>query len=380
MKAGRHLRILMLVPNPNIHGPLPKHTPLLVEALRQLGCSVRTEFWGRQREGETLAEKSIGRVRSIANVYRALRSETFDVMVVKTAHDWATLARDIPLVVACRRLSPRIVIQFAGSRSDRLVVPGSGFFKSATRLLVELSDAAMVLSSQEQQQWQRFAPAKPFYVVQNPFLPLEVPGVSDRHIGVVRRNEPVLLFVGRLIAAKGIFELLTAMPTILSQVQCHLLVAGDGDEAYQVRQCIQRLGLEGNVTMTGYITGGSLATIYDAASILVLPTFFDEGFPTVISEAMSAGLPIVTTRIRGAADHLEEGINALFVQPHDPDGLAESLIHLLNDAPLRQRMAQANREKVKEFAPERVAPLYLKVLTDVVQPTPKATSNIVGGN
>jgi glycosyltransferase involved in cell wall biosynthesis len=93
-----------------------------------------------------------------------------------------------------------------------------------------------------------------------------------------------------------------------------------------------------------------------------LPTSLPEGFPTAILEAMSAGLPLVTTASRGPADHLVDGQNALFVPAHDPPALARALIRLLRDDRLRREMGDANREKVREFDPDVVAVEYRTAL------------------
>lgn len=363
------MRILMLVSHPNIRGPIPKHSPLLVEALRALGCEVITAPWGRHSGQEALLERIVGRAQDIARIRRTLTCERFDVMVVKTSHDWAALSRDIPLLLVTRRLCPRIVIQFHGGFSDRLVVPGYGLFKAASAWLLRLSDAALVLSSQEQRQWQQFYPTGRFYTVANPFQPADV--TPGELLWALPKEEPVLLFVGRLIEAKGIFDLLNAMPRVLERTACHLVVAGDGADAQRVRECVERLGLSDHVTLTGYLLGGQLAMVYQVGDIFVLPTYYAEGFPTVIAEAMSAGLPIVTTRIRGAADHLREGVNALFVPLRDPEALARALARLLSDPSLREKMAQANQEKVKDFAPEIVTRHYLDVLEEVVGASPE---------
>ena len=91
----------------------------------------------------------------------------------------------------------------------------------------------------------------------------------------------------------------------------------------------------------------------------------------VLLEAISAGLPIVTTPIRGALDHLKEGVNTLFVPPHDPSVLAQTLSKLLNDPDLRARMREANLEKVKEFAPDVVARSYYLALEQIINGNPK---------
>ena len=67
-------------------------------------------------------------------------------------------------------------------------------------------------------------------------------------------------------------------------------------------------GLEQKVSLLGYADSDLLSDLYRNSSIFVLPTYFAEGFPTVLAEAMSFGLPITTTPIRGALDHLKDGM------------------------------------------------------------------------
>lgn len=360
------MRILVLGPYPGIRGPLPKIVPTIISGLRSLGADVVTERWARHTDNEPLGDKIIGRLRDIVRIRRTL-NQGFDLMLVETAHDWRTLARDIPLLLVSRRAGPRIVLHFHGSFSDRLVSPGYWLFKTASAWLLRLSDAAMLLSSEEQSEWEQFYPAGEFHLVANPYLPID--GLS--HSGTELKwdlpdDRPVLLFVGKLVQAKGIFDLLNAMPVILGRISCHLLVAGAGANAEQVKENLAELGLTDNVTLTGYIQGMDLVEAYSTASIFVLPTYWAEGFPTVIAEAMDAGLPIVTTRIRGAADHLEDGVNALFVQPRDPMALANTVLQLLSGPSLCARMSHANKEKVKEFAPEKVAREYLSIFEKTI--------------
>jgi glycosyltransferase involved in cell wall biosynthesis len=86
----------------------------------------------------------------------------------------------------------------------------------------------------------------------------------------------------------------------------------------------------------------------------------------VILEAMSFGLPIVTTRIRGAADHLVEGENALFVPPRTSAPLAAALERLLGDETLSTTMGENNRRKAEIFAPDRVVQAYVRVFEEVM--------------
>src|SRR5579862_1844639 len=312
------MRILILAPRPTIHGGVPKVTSHLASALRGLGCDVTLHSWGRRTEREGIAQKMVQRLADIQSIRSILRHERFDVLLAGTAHDWATLSRDIPLLLATRGLARRTVLLFHGSFSDRLVAPGHMAFKLASALMLKLTDAAFVLSHEERHQWQAFYPCGRFYRLCNAFLPLTPvdPELARRRLDLPGEL-PIVLFVGRLIEAKGVSELVDMLPQVLARISVHLLVVGEGPLEAEVRQRATRLGVSNRLTMAGYLQDESLQAAYHCADIFALPTRWAEGFPLAIVEAMGAGLPIITTRSRGMADHLREGVNALFVPARD---------------------------------------------------------------
>ena len=147
---------------------------------------------------------------------------------------------------------------------------------------------------------------------------------------------------------------------------CVLRVAGQGSHEQAVRDRVAALGLEGCVEMVGYVAGERLEDLYASSDAFVLPTYFGEGFPTVIAEAMSYGLPVVTTPIRGAVDLLSEGENVLFVPPRRPAALAAALLLLLNDPAIAADMGERNRQRVSAFAPSEVVPRYVEIMRSLV--------------
>lgn len=383
---GSVVRVLMLVPHPTIAGPLPKLVPLLVNQLRALGCDVETACWSRHSDHESLLEKIVGRARDVGRIYARLRRGRFDVLFVTTAHNWAGMARDIPLVLATTGVCPHRVIQFHGSYSDQLSAPGHALLKLASRVLVSACDATLVLSRQEQDEWSAFYPAGRFELVANPFSPASadttaIPSAGDVQGAASQRSRfrsavPTLLFVGRLMPEKGVLDLVRAVAGVNETTSCRLLIAGDGPSASAVAETAGELGIADKVELLGYLSGSDLARRYREADAFVLPTYYAEGFPTVILEAMSVGLPIVTTRLRGAADRLEEGVNALFVPPRSPEALANALVCILADDHLRASMAASNLVKIKEFAPEVVAPRYLAILESVIGERPTRPTTV----
>jgi glycosyltransferase involved in cell wall biosynthesis len=282
-------------------------------------------------------------------------------MVLKTSHEARSLLGAVPLLAATRGLVPQIVVQFSGGRSDWLVSRGHRVFKGASAALLRLCDGVLVLSSEAARDYEQFWPRGSFQVVADPFLP---PADENGQILRPENGSPLtLLFVGRVVREKGIYELLTGFAAVNHRQACHLLIVGDGRDKAKLTRQVAALGLDEAVTLTGYLTGQALLDAYRRADVFVLPSY-REGFPRAITEALAAGLPVVTTKTGGIADHLAED-NALFVQPRDGGELANALDRILSDTDLRNTMAAANRDKVGKFAPDVVAKDYLAALRKV---------------
>ncbi|HET6495268.1 MAG TPA: glycosyltransferase family 4 protein [Thermoleophilia bacterium] len=257
-----------------------------------------------------------------------------------------------------------LVLHFHGSKCDELGPPGRGAFTALSGWLVDHASAVLLLSKEEYVIWRRTCPRARFELVTNPYVPsVSRPKTRAPAAGAIIRPS-TLLYVGRLVAEKGVFELLDALSIARRSQSCRLVMAGVGPAEGDVRRRISLLGLADDVELRGYVTGNELSRAYRDADIFVLPSY-REGFPLVVMEAMDYGLPVVTSPIRGCADHLVPNVNALFAPPRNAEALAAVLLRLLEDAALRERMGAANRAKVVEFAPDVVIPRYAEILRSV---------------
>jgi len=160
-------------------------------------------------------------------------------------------------------------------------------------------------------------------------------------------DPPTLLYHGRVDARKGIFELLDALAALVDRGRdLRLIVSGIGPDVAAAGRRVDRLGLGGRVQITGYASYAEAPDIYRRGDIFVSPTY-SEGFSNTILEAMASGLPIVSTRAVGVVDCLEDGRNGLLVEPRDAEGLAAAIARLLDDAPLRRRLAARALDEVR---------------------------------
>jgi len=160
-------------------------------------------------------------------------------------------------------------------------------------------------------------------------------------------DEPTVLFVGRVVEGKGIFDLLEAVAALEDDV--HLRVVGTGGVEGEVRRRSRKLGIEENVTLEGELPHEELPGYYAAADVFCLPTHVDS-FAMVNLEAMGCGTPVVTTDLEGVKTYLEPGKNGVVVPPGEPAALARALAAVLADPGRRRELGVAARRKASEFS------------------------------
>jgi glycosyltransferase involved in cell wall biosynthesis len=128
----------------------------------------------------------------------------------------------------------------------------------------------------------------------------------------------------------------------------HFVMAGDGDLRPSVEERIHRHGVADKVTLLGWQRESEMPELYRNLDIVVLTSLW-EGLPCVFSEAMACELPIVATNVDGAREAIVNGENGFLHEPHDVDGMAESVLKLLDDEQLRHQMGQCGKSRVMEF-------------------------------
>lgn len=155
-----------------------------------------------------------------------------------------------------------------------------------------------------------------------------------------------ILFIGRLSGVKGAPILLDALAALHPRHQnIHLTFVGDGPERPELEAKTAALGLSNAVTFAGFRSQGEVADYLAKTDVFALPSFA-EGLPVVLMEALASRVPVVTTRIAGIAELVEDGVNGYLVPPGDIDSLVDRLERLLEDPEARTRMGDAGRQAV----------------------------------
>lgn len=170
------------------------------------------------------------------------------------------------------------------------------------------------------------------------------------------RSDVLVLGVGRLDPIKGFDRLIEALAVLQRRgvaFGCRLI--GEGPQRAELEAAIARHGLGQHVELAGARGQAEVQASLREAAIFALPCVVAEdgnrdGIPVALMEAMAAGAPVVTTRVSGLPELVDDGVEGVLVGERDVQALADALARLLGDAALRARLAEAARRKIeREF-------------------------------
>jgi glycosyltransferase involved in cell wall biosynthesis len=192
------------------------------------------------------------------------------------------------------------------------------------------------------------------------------PGVNTQYFRPNRESKsdvPTLIAVTRLVESKGLDDLVRACSVLRDkelQFQCNIV--GAGPVYHQLESQILNNGLGEYITLHGALTSVDIVQLLSEAWIFVLPcvrilggqgdhpgkfvSVVEDGIPSSIVEAMSVGLPVVTTDVGSLSEIVENSVNGVVISERDPDSLSESLLRLIDDSLLRDRLGRKGRETV----------------------------------
>ncbi len=185
----------------------------------------------------------------------------------------------------------------------------------------------------------------------------------------IEAKEQIVLFPARMLADKGLLELVNAARLLKGKVSgWRFFLAGVAD--YQnpssiSRQQIQQWQQEGLVEWLGHVA--DMAPVFARASIVCLPSY-REGMPKALLEAAAAGCAVVTTDVTGCREAILPGVTGDLVPVRDSQALAQALLQLMNDTDRRQRYGKAGRQlAIERFGIEAVVDATLAIYDELLK-------------
>jgi 1,4-alpha-glucan branching enzyme len=163
-------------------------------------------------------------------------------------------------------------------------------------------------------------------------------------------DDLAIVSVGRLYARKGLFTLIESIPAVLKRFKnAKFIISGKGqsDEMRKLIAYAEKIGVKENIVFTGYYPDKKLPKLYQAADVFAFSTFY-EHHPFAVLEALSTGLPVVTTSVGGIPETIESGKNGFLVEPFNPAQFADKILYLLEHPAETSEMGMLARKTILE--------------------------------
>lgn len=303
----------------------------------------RITYITTHREGSA-AGKIFAALGAYARLCSALATGSAPLIHIHLASRASFWRKSVVCALAALWRRPYVLHLHGGDFSKFYDEECGGFAKAIVRKVLRRAAVVLALSEHWRATLLRICPEARVRTLPNSVALHDVSGRSPES-GSLR-----ILYTGRISERKGTFDLLRAFAKVAGRFPGAVLIcAGDGEGPALLTQA-ESLGLKGRVRCPGWLSAEEIRKELGQASLFALPSHA-EGVPMALLEAMSCGLPVVTTPVGGIPEVVQSGKNGILVAPQDIDALEQALATLLESPLERARLGSEGRETIaRNFA------------------------------
>jgi len=289
-----------------------------------------------------------------------------DVIHLNSSLTWVAIIRDFLLLKIAKSRNLPVLFFIHGWQTDISKSFESVLFKRYFKIRFKMADAIVVLANQFKEKLSDLGINPDKIYVTSTMIESEKYLPEDKNF-----SRPYnILFCAAIKKEKGPFEILESAPIVLSQFpNTKFIFMGSGKDLGKLKEKAKQMLLKKNVEFTGYVTLEEKIRRYKESHIFVLPTFHGEGFPTVVLEAMAAGLPVITTPNAGLVGAIENGREGFLLKtmPSEPKEIAEKIIILIENPELMKKISKNNIKRAKEEFDVKVVSKQIAVMYHKIQ-------------
>ncbi|MBS1514737.1 MAG: glycosyltransferase family 4 protein [Bacteroidetes bacterium] len=360
-------KILILVPGQNARGGITNYY-----------YSIKSEFTyhvdyflrGSRNHPfrESLLRDILQPFKDFFNFYRKIRKKEYVLLQTATAFDDFSLVRDSFFIMLAKWYKMKVIVFYRGwdvPFADKIEKKYLRFFK----FVFFRADAMIDLSSEFVARMKSWGYNKKIY--------LETTTVNKSLLKDIKEDEIVdkykniksfqILFLSRIEEAKGVYQAVDAFVLLLEKYpDSTLIIAGDGKETGNVKKYVAEKKIP-NVTFYDHISGEQKKECYRNSHIYLFPSYWPEGMPNSVLEAMAFGLPVVTRKVGGLIDFFENDKNGYFTHSKDPEVFFGFMDSIISNPELMKNIAVNNHRFAKErFVSDKVAKRLEKIFEEVI--------------
>jgi len=175
-----------------------------------------------------------------------------------------------------------------------------------------------------------------------------------------------LLFPGGAKWVKGGDLLIAALAKLKPEIpDFHLYIALDVPQSSRLRKMVNDLGLESNVTFSGFLVKEEYQKLLNSVDIFILPSR-SEAFPVAILEAMALGKPVIASSTGGIPEVVQDGRNGVLVEPY-PEQITSAILYLHGNADIRREISRNNLQDAARFDWNLITDQYINIYQQVLK-------------
>ncbi|MGH4038737.1 MAG: PssE/Cps14G family polysaccharide biosynthesis glycosyltransferase [Sphaerochaeta sp.] len=292
-------------------------------------------------------KKTLFFAKAYCQLKKLIKKNTFDIIHIHMSYK-GSFYRKYAVTKLCKKNNKKVIIHLHGSEFKDFYNNGNEKRKRQIRELFTIADVSIVLGDDWKKFIKKIAPKSNVVVVNNA---IALPEVEEK-----RQNQKLtFLFLGALIKRKGVIDLLTAVQEIKKEGinNLRLLVAGSGEEEENLKKFVAENNLGDCVEFLGWINNAQKPGLLQKSDVLVLPSY-NEGLPIAILEAMSYGLPVISTDVGSIKEAVMTGKNGCLFKPGDIEAMASEMKKMILDGEYWQQSSLNSREVCEEKFGDRV--------------------------
>lgn len=286
----------------------------------------------------TIARRVIFMIYGFIKIFIILATQNIDIVHIHMAEKGSVYRKGVAIKMA-KKFRCKIVIHMHAGPFMSWYSSQNEKKKDKIREILNMSDIVLVLGDYWKKQMAEIVAAKKIFVLYN--------GVTVPSENLYNNNTKNIVYMGVLKKEKGIYDLIEAIKLIEHKLpeDINILLCGNDLEG-DIESRIRESELQNRILLLGWVNNEQRDNILKEAAINVLPSYY-EGLSMTIIEAMSYGVPVLTTDISTMREVLGDEIE--LIKAGDVDALAKQLFKLLNNKALREKWSSLEYERARNI-------------------------------
>lgn len=328
----KKIKIIIVGPDPNYKGGI---ATLIRNMLKYKNESCQFTMYVARPEGNILVKSLLVPIYTLYFIIRLIQVK-YDIVHIHISENWG-FYRYVPFVIISKMFGIPVIIHSNACEFDSFYERQNKIQKNIVKATLDKSDLIIAVSPEWNEVFSRISSTKVITI----YNFIDIPNSN-----FYNKNSINILSSGQIGKRKGYYDIIKVIPSIIhDNNKIKFKFCGNG-EVTKICEEINNLEISDYVNVSSWLHNSKIIELLKDTMIFLLPSY-NEGMPLAILEAMSYGVPIISTNVGGIPTLVEHGVNGLIISPGDTKQLEYAINLLINDPDLRQKMSNNNYSKIK---------------------------------